>query len=420
MLKSFKIWLARRRIVRWEHPRGVLAFLGTWLPVWCGLAMLLWGGTRLFGYMLLLMIPVWVIGRYFIARRRADIVLQKIYSIVRLNHPLADALLLAGNSDTGAVGVRLQMLAELLQRGLPLSESLRLAVPELKTDDLAAIMEAEQSGRLLPVLARLTNRRQHWNISNELDVGLLLYFASVFGFFIITFIFFTALVEPKFQKIYSRWGIIIWNPWLQFSGWFSRGQGKHDVFAIVIVIVIAFFIAAGILLRRLVIPFFRRGTVSIYIRDALAWRLPLLGSLIRCRAWSDGTRILAQGVSVGRPLPEISQSAAEAVGSRVARRRLRKWRENMLTGMSAESAARKCGLPGMVCGALAQPMGSTGLALALVAGYYDLKYRRKIELIRAVSIPLMVLFLGFLVLLLCLALYVPYVRLLQVVGGGGG
>lgn len=92
----------------------------------------------------------------------------------------------------------------------------------------------------------------------------------------------------------------------------------------------------------------------------------------------------------------------------------------MLTGMSAESAARKCGLPGMVCGALAQPMGSTGLALALVAGYYDLKYRRKIELIRAVSIPLMVLFLGFLVLLLCLALYVPYVRLLQVVGGGGG
>lgn len=74
----------------------------------------------------------------------------------------------------------------------------------------------------------------------------------------------------------------------------------------------------------------------------------------------------------------------------------------------------------MLGSALAQPLGSTGAALSLVAGYYDLKYRRKLELIRAVSIPIAVLCMGTLVLLLCLALYVPYIQILQAVSGGGG
>jgi type II secretory pathway component PulF len=73
-----------------------------------------------------------------------------------------------------------------------------------------------------------------------------------------------------------------------------------------------------------------------------------------------------------------------------------------------------------LCGALAQPLGSTGSALGLVAGYYDLKYRSKVELLRACSIPIAVLCMGILVLLLCLALYVPYVHILRMISGGAG
>jgi type II secretory pathway component PulF len=421
MLKDFRLWLARRHIDRRQRSRGVLEFLGTWLPVWCALALavavLLFLRTWLFEYAILLMIPVWVLGRYFIARRRADMVLQKIYSIIRLNHPLADALRLAGNSDQGAVGVRLQMVSELLQAGSSLTDSLRLAVPELKADDLAAIMEAERAGRLLPVLANLTSRNQEWKIPTEMDAGYLFYFLATTSLFLFAAFGCIRFILPKEQRALHHFRIAY------SQGVFATLLSKAPVplmSAAVVISVALTVIAAGALLRRLAIPFFRRGNVSIYIRDALAWRMPLLGSLIRCRAWSDGTRILAQGLSAGQPLPETAQSAAEAVGSRVARRRLQKWRENLLAGMSAESAARKCGLPGMVCGALAQSMGSTGSALALVAGYYDLKYRRRVELIHAISIPIAVLCMGTLVLLLSLALYMPYVALLQVVGGGAG
>ena len=413
MLKSFKIFLARRRIARWERRRGVLAFLGTWLPIWCALASLFW--LVLFvGDAILLALPVFVIARYFIARRRADIVLDKIYRAMQLNHPLVDGLRIAGESDPGIVGVRLETLAELLTRGLTLPESLRLAVPEVKPDDLSAITQAEKSGQLLPELARMAARQRRWGFISELDASFLLYFLFTTGCLLAACVFFGDMVVPKLRVMFHSYQIPNPPDWPFFQGGF---QEIHTVFR---GLAIALFIIAGVLLRRLAIPFFRRGTVSIYIRDAMVWRVPILGSLIRCRSWSDGTRILAQGVSAGQPLPEIAQSAATAVGSRVARRRLRQWREKMLTGMPADSAARKSGLPRIICRALAQPLGSTGSALGLVAGYYDLKYRRRVEIIRAVSIPLAVLCMGALVLMLCLALYVPYVELLQVIGGGGG
>ncbi|MGC9261698.1 MAG: type II secretion system F family protein [Phycisphaerae bacterium] len=416
MLKSFKIFLARRRIARWERRRGVLAFLGTWLPIWCVLAAA-FVFMRVFGYMLLLVIPVWVIGRYFIAHRRAEVVLEKIYSIVRLNHPLADSLRAAGDSDQGSVGVRLQMLAELLQRGLMLAESLQLALPELRPNDLATIMEAERCGRLLPELARITARKQAWRAATELDAGYAFYFLATLGVFLLATAGFVFLISPKDQRMLHSFQL----PYKEsvLAPLLSKIPAILLLATTVIVVTVTI-AAAGAILRRLAIPFFRRGNVSIYIRDAVAWRLPILGSLIRCRSWLDGTRILAQGVLAGQPLPDIAQSAATAVGSRVARRRLRLWREKMLAGMSADNAARKCGLPRMLCSALAQPLGSTGSALTLVAGYYDLKFRRRLELIRAISIPIAVLCMGTLVLLLCLAVYLPYIQILQAVSGGGG
>ncbi len=417
MLKNLQIWLARKRIVRWQHRRGVLAFLGTWLPVWCGLAVMFCIFTRIFGEMLLLMLPVWVLGRYFIARRRCDIVIQNIYGIIRLNHLLPENLILAAKCKRGKVAVRLQTIAELLQQGLPLAEALRLGVPELTAADRATIAEAEMSGRLLPELERLSARRTGWSATSELDANYGLYILATLCILLFAIAKIFTFVEPKYRYMLKAYGIPFANHWFTRVVIAEPRPVWRQLLDIAIAIVI---VVVATALRRLVMPFFRRGNVSIYIRDRVAWWLPIAGPLIRWRAWSDSTRILAQGMAAGQPLPEVSQSAAMAVSSRVARRRLRQWSEKILAGMPADAAARKSGLPGIVCHALAQPLGSTGSALGLAAGYYALKYRRRVEIIRAVSIPLAVLCMGSLVLMLCLALYVPYIELLQVVSRGGG
>ena len=417
MLRSLRISLARRRIARWQRRRGVLAFLGTWLPVWCGLAVMFCVFTRIFGEMLLLMLPVWVLGRYFIARRRCDIVIQNIYGIIRLNHPLPENLILAAKCKRGRVAVRLQTIAELLQQGLPLTEALRLAVPELAVADRAAIAEAEMSGRLLPELGRLSARRNGWPTTSELDVNYGLYIIATLCVLLFAIAGIFTFVEPKFRYMLQAYGIPFANHW------FTQviiAEPRPVWLQLLDIAVAVAIVAAGTALRRLVMPFFRTGMVSVYIRDMVAWWLPIVGPLIRWRAWSDACRILSQGISAGRPLPEVADSASVAVRSRVARYRLRRWRKRILNGMAADQAAVRCGFPAIVCRAVSQPMAATGSALALVAGYYDLKYRRRLEIIRAVSIPLAVLCMGTLVLMLCLALYVPYVELLQAVSRGGG
>ena len=424
MLKSLQLWLARKRIARWKRKRGVLAFLGTWLPVWCLIAGLVLPPIPPVVLAVIFSLPVMVMARYFIARQRAHVVLQKIYDAMRLNHPLYDNLLLTGGGELGILGVRLQTLAEELHCGMPLAGSLRLAVPEVAAADLASIEEAEKSGFLLNELHRICDRRRSWPSTSELDVDFLAYFICLLITFALALMVFRSMIAPHLYRgmgpgsfPFSR---PIMEPIMEATSFLRYRLVKHIAIGSLVGLPFAILIITAILLRRLAIPFFRRGTVSIYIRDAVVWRLPIMGSLIRCRSWSDGTRILAQGIAAGQPLPEVSQSAVEAVGSRVAKRRLRLWREMVLTGTSADRAARKCGLPRLLCGALAQPLGSTGSALTLVAGYYDLKYRRKLELIRAISIPIAVLCMGTLVLLLCLALYVPYIQILQAVSGGGG
>ena len=420
MLKSLQIWLARKRIARWQRKRGVPAFLGTWLPTWCVIAGLVLPPIPPLVFAVIFSLPVMVMARYFIARRRAQVVLQKIYDAMRLNHPLYENLLRASESESGILGVRLQTLAEELHRGRSLAGSVRLAVPEVAAADLALIEEAEKSGFLLDDLHRLCNRRRSWPSTSELDVNFLAYFICLLITFALALMVFRSMIAPPLLRGVGAGAFPFSRPIMEVSSFLNYRGVKHVAIGFLAGLPFAIIIITAILLRRLAIPFFRRGTVSIYIRDAVAWRLPIMCSLIRCRSWSDGMRILAQGIAAGQPLSDVSQSAAEAVGSRVARRRLRLWREMVLAGTSADRAARKCGLPGLLCGALAQPLGSTGSALALVAGYYDLKYRRKVELIRAISIPITVLCMGTLVLLLCLALYVPYVHILQMVSGGAG
>ncbi len=420
MLKSLQIWLARRRIARWQRRRGVLAFVGTWLPVWCLIAGLVLPPIPPIVIAVLLSLPVMVMARYFIARRRAQVVLQKIYDAMRLNHPLYENLLRASEGEPGILGVRLQTLAEQLHGGRLLAGSLRLAVPEVAAADLASIEEAEKSGFLLSEMDRLCERRRSWPSTSELDVAFLAYLICLLITFALALMVFRSMIAPPLLRGMGSGVFPFARPLMKVTSFLSHRWVEHVAIGFLASLPFAIIIITAILLRRLAIPFFRPGNVVIYIRDAMAWRLPILGSLIRCRSWSDGTRILAQGIAVGQPLPDVSQAAVEAVGSRVAKRRLRLWRELVLAGTSADRAARKCGLPRLLCGALAQPLGSTGSALALVAGYYDLKYRRKVELIHAVSIPITVLCMGTLVLLLCLALYVPYVHILQVVSGGAG
>ena len=125
MIRKYRYWLAKWMINRrWRRVRVVSA-LGMWLPFWIipiGVSIYF----TFFGDFIVLLLPVLVVGRYFVTRRTGDTVIQKIYDIVRLKHPLAQSLRKAGTFEPGLVGIRMETIG-IIQNGshIPNAETTR-------------------------------------------------------------------------------------------------------------------------------------------------------------------------------------------------------------------------------------------------------------------------------------------------------
>lgn len=398
MIKYWRLKLARWMIRRRTRPVRFVTALATWLPFWCLpiAATLYWGP----GFAVLLVLPVLVVGRYFVARRVADSVVGKIYDIVRLRQPLAQTLRRMGEFEPGLVGVRLETIGELLEQGLTLGEALRLALPEIQRNRLGAIAAAESQGRLLSELAQEDIPSDYWNIFTELDTSMLVYIILL----TIAFVFVVVLALPRYDRLFYQFGIAVPRVGIL--------AGRYVGFW-----VLFFFVAppmvGGVLLRRLAVPFFQRADWFLFCRDVILWRLPILGRMVRSQSWAAATYILAGAADRGIPLHECCNLAAVGVANWMPRHRLRRWGRLMANGMDPSSAAKKARVPRLIRQATITPLGDlTGSSLRLASQIYRNDFLRTMAWVRAASIPVGVLAAGLLVLAFLLAIYLPYSWLL--------
>lgn len=401
MIRKYRYWLAKWMINRrWRRVRVVSA-LGMWLPFWIipiGVSIYF----TFFGDFIVLLLPVLVVGRYFVTRRTGDTVIQKIYDIVRLKHPLAQSLRKAGTFEPGLVGIRMETIGELLEEGTTLAESLRVALPEITANRVSAISLAESQNDLPAELERQTNRREMWNVFTELDTSMLVYFALL--------AFLTVLVPCATHRMYHN------KLYAQFRHHTAPWPISQFYFVPTFVVDLAAFLLplmiGGILLRRLFVPFFRQAEWFLYCRDAVAWRLPVFGRMVRLKTWSDATQILADGYARGATLGECCERAAWGAGNLAARRRLKKWGRFMAQGNDPAESARRARLPKIICSAISMPGEMSAAGLQIAARQFEMDYRRIMAWVRAASIPLAVLVCGALVCEIALMLYFPYSQLL--------
>ncbi len=400
MIRNYRHLLAKWMINRrWRRVRVVSA-LGMWLPFW-----IIPIGASIyftsFGDFIVLLLPVLVVGRYFVARRTGDTVIQKIYDIVRLKHPLAQSLRKAGAFEPGLVGIRMETIGELLEQGATLAESLRVALPEITANRVSAISLAESQNDLPAELERQTSRREMWNIFTELDTSMIVYFAFL--------AFLTVLVpcvtHRMYHKLYAQFRHHT-SPW-PIGEFYFLPTFVLDIIAFLLPLIIG-----AILLRRLFVPFFRQAEWFLYCRDAVTWRLPVFGRMVRLKTWSDAAQILADGYTRGATLGECCERAASGAGNLAARRRLKKWGRFMAQGNDPAESARRARLPKIICSAISMPGEMSAAGLHIAARQFDMDYRRIMAWVRAASIPLAVLVCGALVCEIALMLYFPYSQLL--------
>ncbi len=400
MIKAWRLSMARRMTQRRSRPVGTLSALATWLPFWCvPVAIFLYVST---GFEILLVLPVLVVGRYFVARRTADMVLTKFGDIIRLKHPLPQTLKKVGGFEPGLVGVRLITIGELLEQGRSVTESLRLGLPEIQSRRLGAIAAAESQGMLVAEFNRQNSPSEKWNVFTELDTSQLVYFALLALGILLAGQLISRFLPPRF----AAWHIPAWQ--------YPRILVTHGVLTIILFasVCIVPIVIGGVLLRRLFVPFYRRAEGFLFWRDAVLWRAPLWGGIVQTRSWAAATEVLATGFARGAPLPQNCKMAAEATRNRVARRRLLYWGQLLESGEATLEAANKAHLPKPIRRAVAMPGDLIEAGLKFAAQSYQQDYRRAMQWVRAAGIPMAVLFFGALVLYVMLMVYVPYSHLL--------
>jgi len=175
-------------------------------------------------------------------------------------------------------------------------------------------------------------------------------------------------------------------------------------------------LVAGPILRGLM----RALSLDAFVIDAYATVLPLIGRVLRYNLqarWCDATRL---GVEAGLPLPQAMELAHESIGSPSLAEDSRAMIEQMERGEDVARLPRGRILSPTITAsiALASQRGELGPALAGLAEMYQQQADVRLDLMRAVIGPALLLVLSVLIGLIVLALFMPLLTLITLMAGG--
>jgi MSHA biogenesis protein MshG len=358
-----------------------------------------------------------------VRRRRASLVLGYVDQAVRLDLPLSPMMLAAAQSETGNTRRRLLQLHEELDRGGGLEDALHRAVPEIRPADLRAIGAALRLGRLPHMLRRLARPDQR-TLGPASDI------TPFYRVYLVIFLLMALAtggvmipiaVLPKFEKLLHDFRQP--PPWT--TGWMihlvhqSYGFVGVPVFILIGLLALA---PLGPYLAHLFFPTRQDPPFGGLVRDQLIWWTPVLHGDVRDRGLADLCDFIADSADAGRPLDQALRNAQQTQANAVMRWRVAQWADAIERGQSLHDAARAAHMPPLVVGMLAavRSLDDLGDVFAFLARYYEFRFSRRRELLRALHVPFVVAIMGVIVLLIALSIFQPMILLIQATMHFGG
>lgn len=330
---------------------------------------------------------------------------------VRLNLPLPAMVRAAELSERGRLRRKLVRLYSWLETGAPVGAAVQRALPGVPTRMVFLLLSAERLGQLPRMLRRLLREDRPLAERSAIQTILLRWYpmtmlaaVAVLGLGI------NLLIILKYQRILrdfhlempaiTVWTMTVWRM-VEFPLGFIAGL-----------------VLCGVVSRSfselMSPPRPSRGPLSV-ITDRIAWVTPLWRTIVRGRGLADVCRLMADATEAGQPLDRALAEAADAATNRVLEKRLRQWSDLVSAGESADDAARKAGMPAMVVGMMRTARGTAALpaVFAFLGRYYDARWVAATTLAQSAAIPVMVLILALFVASLALAIFLPMVRMID-------
>ncbi len=340
---------------------------------------------------------------------RAQLILQYIASAIQLRLPLPPYLRSAARSESLGVRMRLHRCAHLIAEGASIGTAFHLATGEIDLRVAGMLDVAQRTGQLDSTIEHLLRPARQQSDAPEAGAGVSLAYLSIITMVMIAILnVVLVFVFPKFAQLLDDFQLPM--PWAMEV---MLNLPQELMLMVSGVLVILAITVAGSATRQLftsrLSPSWRTG-----LADRLGWYLPPMRRLTRDRAYADTTWLLAGAVESGNTLDEAISACIGAGNNRVLTRKLVDFRNLLLGGADAASAARDVNMPYLLV-SLFRHESAPDLARALrfASFTYSARYDRLMVTLSAMLPVLISLFFGLCVAVMALGMFSPLAALID-------
>ena len=334
---------------------------------------------------------------------------QQMSALLRAGLPILQTIaILRKRVQNERLRLVLEDVEEKVRAGLALSQAFAAQGDAFPRIYIASILAGERSGSLDEVMLRYVKYQQTIQEARRKIKKSLSYPAVLITASIILVMVLATYVIPNFMKLYEGTNelptltILVVN-----TAQFVSGNLQWIVPLLVITVV-------GLL-------FWRRTPQGRLTVDTWILKTPVAGETVRQMTIAQFTRSLATLLAGGITLPESVEIASESITNRA----LRKASEGVLTGIregkpftdSLERAGWVSELALDMIG-VGERSGALREMLDEVANFYDSEIDVRLNAITTFIEPIILVFMGSLVMTILLAMYLPLFHMIGTLGSG--
>lgn len=324
---------------------------------------------------------------------------KQMHALSRSGIPVVRAIIgLADTTRNKTLSAMLNDIGNFLSRGNTLTNALKMHKEVFPPLFISLVHVGESTGHLDDAFAKLVShlemeRDTKRRVGSALRYPMLVISAVFVAIFVVN-----VFVIPSFASVFAKFGANL--PWAT-----QVLLGISHFFVQYWWLLLGSLMIAGISLYRYV-----KTEQGAYKFDRFKLKVPLTGTLLNRIALSRFARIFAMLYSSGVPIVQTIDIAAEAIGNRYITTAVKKMRSGIERG---DSLARTANSTGMFTPlilqmiAVGEESGSVDKLLNDVADFYDEEVDYEIKRLAEAIEPILLVFMGIMVLVLALGIFLP-------------
>jgi len=338
------------------------------------------------------------------ARAKFQLVLfsQELLSLLEAGLNLVEAIeTLAEKNNNNASNVVLDTLLQSLYQGQTLSSALEKQPNIFPILYVATVKASEKTGDLPEALQRFVAFESQLDVLKKKVISASIYPALLIGVGGLVIFFLLGFVVPKFSKIYEGTGgeLPFLSQVLMSWGVLLESHGKLIFMFLIALIGLAAFALSQASVRKSLVQ--------------LLWKIPALGSRLHIYQLSRFYRTLGMLLKGGTPIIQALESVSGLLDSAL-QTRMRKASVSISQGQLISEAMEKTGLTTPVAKRMllvGEKGGNIGDMMERIAGFYDEELSRWIDWFTRLFEPILMLFIGLVIGIVVLLLYMPIFEL---------